>query len=61
MCLKILKTLLFFTVQLQLVIGVTQEARVIGNVVDSITEPRKNNYKHLFIMAYKNYNFINTV
>jgi len=30
--------------QLQLVIGITQSIRVIGNVVDSNTQPRKNNY-----------------
>jgi len=32
--------------QLQLVIGITQSIRVIGNVVDSINEPRKNNYNY---------------
>ena len=34
--------------------------RVIGNVVDSITEPRKNNLQFIFIMKYKKYNFIST-
>ncbi len=32
--------------------------RVIGNAVDSITEPRKKQLKFLFIMTYKKYKFI---
>ena len=34
--------------------------RVIGNVVDSITEPRKKKLQLLFIMTYKNTNLFIT-
>jgi hypothetical protein len=48
------------TITLPIRIGNWQNSRFrgIGNVVDSITEPRKNNYNHFFIRTYTKYKFI---
>jgi len=50
------------TITLPITIGswLYSRIRVTGNVVDSITEPRKKQKQLLFIMTYKNTNLFTT-